>query len=63
MSSITAIIMTIIAIIGIIINTLDIGLEIPKEYPSLKRITLKALIVLMDSGRIFILQVFFKSKN
>ena len=63
MSSITAIIMMIIAIIGIIINTLGIGLEIPKEYPSLKRITLKALIVLMDSGCIFILQVFFKSKN
>lgn len=53
MSSITAIIMMIIAIICIIINTLDIGLEIPKEYPSLKRITLKALIVLMDSGYIF----------
>ena len=63
MSSITAIIMMIIAIIGIIINTLGIGLEIPQEYPSLKRITLKALIVLMDSGCIFILQVFFKSKN
>ena len=61
MSSITAIVMMIIAIIGI--NTLDIGLEIPKEYPSLKRIALKALIVLMDSGCIFILQVFFKSKN
>ena len=58
MSSITAIIMMIIAIIGIIINTLDIDLEIPKEYPSLKRITLKTLIVLMDSGCIFILQVF-----
>ena len=53
MSSITAIIMMIIAIIDIIINTLDIGLEIPKEYPSLKRITLKTLIVLMDSGCIF----------
>lgn len=53
MSSITAIIMMIIAIIGIIINTLDIGLEIPKEYSSLKRIALKALIVLMDSGCIF----------
>lgn len=53
MSSITVIIMMIIAIIGIIINTLDIGLEIPKEYPSLKRITLKALIVLIDSGCIF----------
>ena len=53
MSSITAIIMMIIAIIGIIINTLDIGLEIPKEYPSLKRIALKALIVLMDLGCIF----------
>lgn len=53
MSSITAIIMMIICIIGIIINTLDIGLEIPKEYPSFKRIVLKALIVLMDSGCIF----------
>ena len=53
MSSITAIVMMIIAIIGIIINTLDIGLEIPKEYPSLKRIALKVLIVLMDLGCIF----------
>ena len=53
MSSIIAIIMMIIAIIGIIINTLDIGLEIPKEYPSLKRIALETLIVLMDSGCIF----------
>jgi hypothetical protein len=53
MSSITAIVMMIICIIGIIINTLDIGLEIPEEYPSLKRIVLKALIVLMDSGCIF----------
>ena len=53
MSSITAIVMMIIAIIGIIINTLDTGLEIPKEYLSLKRIALKALIVLMDSGCIF----------
>jgi len=53
MSSITAIFMMIICIIGIIINTLDIGSEIPKEYPSLKRIALKTLIVLMDSGYIF----------